>query len=157
MKDDSIKVEPEKIFFQSIRVLKSGIGRGGNASIELSEKLRATIQALQSVNIEGNGVQIILIITIEGLNNKEELIAIEAMFEIEFIFTIDNLSSFIIEKDEEKKTVKTDANLGMILLGTSCSTARGIIHSRLLGTALDGYVLPLVNARTLLSGNSVSE
>lgn len=70
-----------------------------------------------------------------------------ASFLFVFIYTIDNLEE--LAKPDKKKIIAIDPELGNALSSITYSTARGILLMRLQGTALQHFVLPVINPNTL--------
>lgn len=77
--------------------------------------------------------------------NKTEAVGI---FHLVFIFRVENLDE--LAKQDENNIIELDAGLGNALSSVTYSTSRGILLTRLQGTALDKFILPIINPNKLL-------
>lgn len=69
-------------------------------------------------------------------------------FHLIFIYRIDNLDDLAIP--EKNKRLKLNPGLTNALSSITYSTSRGILLTRLQGTALQNFVLPVINPAKLL-------
>lgn len=79
-------------------------------------------------------------------NNIEEA---KGEFHFVFVFHVENLDELAIT--DEKGLIELDGNLGNALAAISYSTARGIMLVRLKGTALEFFILPVIDPKKLLN------
>ncbi len=77
--------------------------------------------------------------------NKTEAVGI---FHLVFIFRVENLDE--LAKQDENSIIELDAGLGNGLSSVTYSTSRGILLTRLQGTALHKFILPIINPNKLL-------
>ena len=70
--------------------------------------------------------------------------AITGYFVLDFIFTVDNLAELLLPGEGQAEPV-AHPELVLTLAGVAYSTARGILWTRLAGTALDGITLPIIH------------
>lgn len=80
----------------------------------------------------------------KGKNENEAT----AHFHLVFIYHIEQLDELITPL--RGKRVKAEAALGNALSAVTYSTSRGILISRLQGTALQQFILPIINPNALL-------
>jgi hypothetical protein len=73
---------------------------------------------------------------------------ISGRFVLDFIFTVDNLLELLIEEKGQPASA-VHPQLVLLLTSVAYSTARGILWTRLAGTALEGVTLPLIDPREL--------
>ncbi len=70
-------------------------------------------------------------------------------FNFTFIFNIENLNELaILEKDSH---MNLNGNLGNALASITYSTTRGILFTRLKGTALENFILPVIDPNELIN------
>jgi hypothetical protein len=69
-------------------------------------------------------------------------------FHLIFIYRIENLEELAIP--EKNKRLNLNPGLANALSSVTYSTARGILLTRLQGTALQNFVLPIINPNNLL-------
>ncbi|WP_163379449.1 hypothetical protein [Cyclobacterium sp. SYSU L10401] len=80
--------------------------------------------------------------------SSKEVTEAKGEFEMLFAFHVENLEE-LIERDE-KDVLVVDAGLSNAIASVSYSTSRGILLTRFQGTALSGFILPIVNPNELL-------
>lgn len=68
-------------------------------------------------------------------------------FHLVFIFKVENLDELI---QQTKSTIKLDPDFGNALAAITYSTSRGILLTRLQGTAFQNFILPVINPNKLL-------
>jgi hypothetical protein len=68
-----------------------------------------------------------------------------------FIYQTENLKD--LAKPDDNNLIKLDPGLANALSSVTYSTSRGILLTRLQGTALQNFVLPIINPNKLLHTN----
>lgn len=106
-------------------------------------------------SIKEKGVKVELHIKCQALNDKNEAFGIEGEFELGFTFSVFNIEDYLV-KSKVSESMVPGPFLVISLLGTAYSTARGMIITKTLGTPLEGFALPIVDAQALL-GESPKE
>ena len=81
---------------------------------------------------------------------------ISGRFVLDFIFTVDNLPELLVEEKGQPASA-VHPQLVLLLTSVAYSTARGILWTRLAGTALEGVTLPLIDPRELYGPIGSSE
>ena len=79
-----------------------------------------------------------------GQNQKESI----GNFHLVFIYHVDNLEE--LAKPGKDNLLELHPTLGNAISSITYSTARGVLLTRLQGTALQNFVLPIINPNTLL-------
>jgi hypothetical protein len=149
---DKIRLfDPEKISIIDFKLVKGQID---------------TSEAIENTGIEGyhvdNGLQL-------GFNLEDKLIKADftiqiktkskgkvpnessGSFHLVFIYKVDNLNELAIPTSDN--LLKLDPDLGNALSAITYSTARGILLTRLQGTAFQDFILPIINPNNLLNNN----
>ena len=103
-----------------------------NLAFNVDERL---VRATFSVDIETDS---------EGENPEEAF----GSFEFVFIFSVENLEEQLEEDDEGN--LQIDPFLGNAISAVTFSTSRGILMTRFNGTALQSFILPIINPDHLL-------
>lgn len=80
--------------------------------------------------------------------SSKEVEEAKGAFELVFAFHVENLED-LIERDEADDLI-VNAGLSNAIASVSYSTSRGILLTRFQGTALSGFILPIVNPNELL-------
>lgn len=89
------------------------------------------------------------IITDSRGRNKQEA---QGIFQFVYIFKVENLEELSIPNP--KGLMIVDPGLGSAIASVSYSTARGVLITRLQGTAMQGFILPVIDAASLLLDRS---
>lgn len=100
-------------------------------------------------NFAENEIRIELDINCSAVNQAGQPIGTEGHFQIGFTFIVENLASYSIEIPGVIEQLPTP-ELVVPLVGTAYSTARGMVMMKTLGTSLEGFSLPIVNAQSLV-------
>ena len=145
---DQVTLEPEKILFREFKILRGNI----NSPLEFKQKsilsyksdVAFDIAFLLDKNIIKSEIEIEAK-TISGSKNKTEA---DGFFHIAFFFEIEHLDQYILENTP--KQIHIHPGMANAIASISYSTARGIILSRLQGTALSAFILPVINPNDLL-------
>lgn len=77
-------------------------------------------------------------------------------FELRFFFTVANLAELTVEVEGHPAPF-VHPQLAVLLVGLAYSTARGILWTRLAGTALEGITLPIIAPGELLQAPAPAE
>lgn len=144
--ENSVEFNPRFIKPVRIKILQANLtddAEGENEDVRARVKSFNLATALeQEIFEEVQLVKHILNIKISLSDEDENPIDVSCAFRISFKYFIQNMSNFLISEDDE--TELTDV-MKYSIAGISFSTARGIILTRLLGTPLEGVILPVVS------------
>ena len=88
------------------------------------------------------------VITESEGDNMEEA---QAVFHILYFIRVEDIADHTISREAEKIVLHHD--LGNYIAALIYSTSRGILLSRVLGTALKDFILPVIDTNALLSGS----
>lgn len=80
----------------------------------------------------------------DGKNEDEA----SGAFDFRFFFKLENLNDCL--EESEKGELRIDKFLGNAISSITFSTSRGILLTRFQGTALENFILPVVNPNDLL-------
>ena len=83
----------------------------------------------------------------EGVNQDEAICS----YHLVFVFKINQMNNFV--KLNDKSLIDVHPALSNALASITYSTSRGILLSRLQGTAFSNFILPVVNSNNLLNKN----
>src|SRR5690606_17609711 len=87
------------------------------------------------------------VITESEGDNMEEA---QAVFHILYFIRVEDIADHTISREAEKIVLHND--LGNYIAAITYSTSRGILLSRVVGTALKDFILPVIDTDPLLSG-----
>lgn len=89
-----------------------------------------------------------LTVTIKTKSSVHNPAEAEGYFHLAFFYRVENLDALVTPDKHGRLSI--DTNLSIALSSISYSTSRGILMSRLSGTALQNFVLPIINPDKLL-------
>jgi hypothetical protein len=144
-------LDVQKIHIAEIRVVRAQL----DSPIDLDDQVVARFDNSVTLEFEfaqeDKLVRTILSVTVASITAQDEALA-DAEFELSFLFVVDNLDE-LIEQNSATNHITYNRDLGNALASITYSTARGVLLTRLQGTALQGFYLPVVNPDGLLESN----
>lgn len=147
---DKPMFDPEKITFVEFKMIKGQVDTPEffDAQVVTGHQLENTLQL--GFNLDDKLAKADFTVNIKtdshGKNNQEAT----GNFHLVFIYKIENLET--LAKPDKNNLLILEPALANALASVTYSTARGILLTRLQGTALQNFVLPVVNANKLLRG-----
>lgn len=142
-------VDSKLIHLQDIRILHSEISCEDH-SLNCTERLdgyNIGIGQSTKLNVGHHRVQIILKISVVGIDNEKKPVGANGIFLMRYQFQVDNLEDLTTTQDD---MIKVDRLLGITLLSIAYSTTRGLIFDRTQGTFLKSLVLPIIDPASIL-------
>ncbi|PSR11778.1 MAG: hypothetical protein C7N36_14795 [Bacteroidetes bacterium] len=156
MKKKQPQVIPEQIHLTSINIIKAHL-ETSDAFLENPVKaygFQFGLAHKMAHNMTDNRSRCRLYFTLKAHDESENPIGIDLEYGIEFHFVVENLSDFILPKEND--SFQMDAAIAATLLGMAYSTARGIVYERTRGTFLDGVLLPVIDpVKALVENNNL--
>ncbi len=83
----------------------------------------------------------------EGKNEEET----QAVFQIIYFIRVEDLANLTIPRLEDKVVLQSDP--GNFIAGLTYSTSRGILLTRVQGTGVKDFILPVIDTDAFLNGN----
>lgn len=147
MQDKNI-FDPEKIALIDFKMIKGQVDTPENFDIGKvsGHQLENSLQL--SFSLEDKMAKADFIVSIKTdskTGNQEEA---SGNFHLIFIYRIENLDKLNVA--EKNKRLNLNPALAYALSSVTYSTSRGILLTRLQGTALQNFVLPIINPGKLL-------
>lgn len=148
MSDKQNKFDPEKITIIEFKTVKGQVDTPEDFDQDkiVGHQLENTLQL--SFNLDDKLVKSDFIIEIKTESQEANPQESIGNFHFVFIYQIANLEE-LAERDKNN-LIKLDPALGNVLSSITYSTARGILLTKLQGTAFQGFVLPIINPNKLL-------
>jgi hypothetical protein len=147
MRDKGV-FNPEKIIWVNFKMIKAQVEASENFDFgtvvghELDNSMRLSFD----LNNKLAKVDFFLRVTTRSNGGNEE--EANGNFQLTFIYLVENLEE--LATPQESNRLDLDPRLANALSSVTYSTARGILLTRLQGTALQDFVLPIINPATLL-------
>ena len=148
---------PDKISVLDFRLLKSQFFVGEDiVDTHLQGNINVDVNLTHGVNVQGKVIPITLGIIITTKDAQQEVQDIRAEYVGQFAIKVQNLDDYLKEGNTEKGAyaeVAIDGSIIFNAVSIAYSTFRGIIYCQLLGTKLQGLMLPVIDPAQLIKGN----
>lgn len=148
MQEDINIFDPEKIIIVSFKMMKGQIDcpENFNNSQETSFKLDYGLQL--GFNLDDKLVKADFTIEIETISKEKNNTKATGSFQFVFIYHIENLDE--LAKSGKNNLIDLNPTLANALSSITYSTSRGLLLTKLQGTALQNFILPVINPNSLL-------
>lgn len=93
-------------------------------------------------------IRVDLGVEIKAISPTTEMVPVQGSFLFAFAYQIENINELVHNAASEAPQL--DYNLSIALAGITYSTVRGILMTRLQGTLLEKFIMPVVNPAELL-------
>lgn len=147
MPDKSV-FDPEKISLIDFKMLKGQVDAPENFDVSkvAGHQLEHSLQL--GFNLEDKLAKADFTINVKTDSKVENPIEATGTFHLIFIYRVENIGELAIV--EKKGRLKINQSLATALSSVTFSTSRGILLTRLQGTALQNFILPIINPNKLL-------
>lgn len=139
--------DPEKITLIDFKMIKAQIDAPEDFQINLIEGFELDNSFNLSFNLKEKLAKADFRVNVKTLIPSKTSLA-TGLFHLIFIYKVENLDELTIEDNENKIIIHS--SLESALASVSYSTARGILLTRLQGTAFQSFVLPIINPNKLM-------
>jgi hypothetical protein len=145
---DKSTFDPEKITLIDFKMIKGQVDTPENFDINkvVGHQLDNSLQL--GFNLEDKMAKADFTVSVKTDSKGENESEANGNFHLIFIYRIENLEELAIP--EKNKRLNLNPGLANALSSVTYSTARGILLTRLQGTALQNFVLPIINPNNLL-------
>lgn len=146
-------LDPEKIHIVNMVIVKCHID---NPFEFLPEKAKGHVFNLSfdlGFNLEDKLIKADFKVDITTKSEGENQIEAHGEFHFVYVFHVENLEELAIP--DKKYQIELNGGLGNSIASITYSTTRGILFARLKGTALENFVLPVINPNKLLNLNTI--
>ena len=147
MQDKNI-FDPEKITLIDFKMIKGQVDTPENFDISkvVGHQLDNSLQL--GFNLDDKLAKADFTVSVKTDSKGENESEASGNFHLIFIYRIENLEE--LATSEKNKRLNLNPGLGNALSSVTYSTSRGILLTRLQGTALQNFVLPIINPNNLL-------
>lgn len=148
MSDNTSLFDPEKISLVEFKIVKGQVDvpEDFDAAAVKGHNLDNSLQL--GFNLNEKLVKADFLIEIETESKGQNAIEARGNFHLVFIYHVENLND--LAKPDDKNLIELHPGLANALSSLTYSTSRGILLTRLQGTALQNFVLPIINPNNLL-------
>ncbi|HNR06949.1 MAG TPA: hypothetical protein PKM27_06495 [Saprospiraceae bacterium] len=140
--------DPEKITLIDFKMIKGQVDTPENFDNSKVSGHQLDNSLKLAFNLVDKLAKVDFTLTIKTDSKGENESEATGNFHLIFIYRIENLAELAIP--EKNKRLNLDAGLANALSSVTYSTSRGILLTRLQGTALQDFVLPIINPNKLL-------
>jgi hypothetical protein len=150
MQDKNV-FDPEKILLTDFKMIKGQIETPEDFDISkvVRHKLDNSLQF--SFNLDDKLAKVDFTVSLKTDSKGENDTEATGDFHLIFIYRIENLEE--LAEPETNNRLKLNPALANALSSITYSTSRGILLIRLQGTALQNFVLPVINPNKLVQNN----
>jgi hypothetical protein len=151
MNEPVYKYDVNKVKLEEITIVKASINNEeGVSSLDKNAGFDIKFKVTPGVNLSLKKIRIGFDCTIQAFKDQSlsQQLGVNAMFEIYFVFYVDNLEE--LAKDDVDGLIDVSQDLVASLSNITYSTSRGIIYTRCLGTILSKTILPVISTSKLL-------
>jgi len=148
MSDSNNIFDPEKISIEEFKMIKGLVDVPEEFDITTIEGHHLDNSLQLGFNLIEKLVKADILIEIKTKSRGQNIKEATGSFHLVFIYQVENLEE--LAKPDEKNLIELHPGLANALSSVTYSTSRGILLTRLQGTALQNFVLPIINPNKLL-------
>ena len=145
-------LQPEKIHLLEFKLIKGSIESPFDFNSSKVEGHKFDLDFDLSFNLSDKLAKADFLVNVESKSKDENKVEAQGSFHFVYVFHVENINELVEEKDD--KTIDISGALGNALASITYSTSRGILMTRFQGTALNDFILPIINPNNLLKGTS---
>lgn len=140
-------LQPEKIHIVDFKLTKGLVMSPGDLDETTIAHFGFDVNLTTGFNLEERQIKADLEITVVAIGKDDEALEVGGEFHFSFYFFVENLDELVTDSGKSKVVSR---NLGNAIASITYSTSRGIVMTRFQGTALRGFILPVIDPNTLL-------
>jgi hypothetical protein len=140
-------LRPEKIHIVDFKLTKGMVESPGDLDETTIANFGFDVKLDMGFNLEERQIKADLEVTVVAVDKFEKPLNLGGQFHFSFYFLVENLDELVSDTGKSKIVSR---NLGNAIASITYSTSRGIMMTRFQGTALRGFILPVVDPNTLL-------
>lgn len=152
--ENKIIFEPGKIHLVRIDILKCHIDSPFELSVGKIKGHEFNMDFDLGFNLEDKLIKADFKLNVISRSDSVNLEEATGEFVFTFIYNVENLDE--LATVNKKKHITLDGRLGNAVASITYSTVRGILFTRLKGTSLEGFILPVIDPNRLLHEEGVS-
>ncbi|MBN2683123.1 MAG: hypothetical protein JXR58_11485 [Bacteroidales bacterium] len=150
---DKNKFDPEKVSVIDFKMIKSQVDTPENFEIGKAVGFHLDNTLQLSFNLVDKLAKADFTISVKTDCKGENECEATGNFHLVFIYLIENLEELAIA--DKNKRLELNPDLANALSSVTYSTSRGVLLTKLQGTAFQNFVLPIINPNILLKKNKL--
>lgn len=143
--------EPEKLSLIEFKLIKGQVDTPEDFNLDNVKEYLLENSLQLAFNLEEKLVKADFSIEIKTKNDGENSKEASGIFHLVYIYRVENLDELV--KPNKNKILDLHQDLSNAISAVTYSTSRGILITRLQGTALQNFVLPIINPNKLVHKN----
>lgn len=140
---------PEKIHLVKVEIIKCHIDSPFEFSSDKIKGHEFSMEFDLGFNLEDKLIKADFKLNIASKSDGENIEEASGIFHFTFIFNVENLNELAIPDSD--LSINLNGSLGNALASITYSTTRGILFTRLKGTALENFILPVIDPNELVT------
>lgn len=141
--------DPKKIHLIKVEIIKCHIDSPFEFSSEQSKGHEFNMEFDLGFNLEEKLTKADFKLNVASKSEGANIEEATGVFHFAFIFNVENLNDLAIPDKDLHITL--NGSLGNALASITYSTTRGILFTRLKGTALESFILPIIDPNDLIN------
>lgn len=146
----SKKFQANKLSIKDFKLVEGEIKAPYTFEVDLINSYKTDLSFNATIDKKNQLVKAEIGFCIETESSEEQEEAL-AKFDLVYLFEVQNLQA-ILKESEDVGDIKAKMNLIMAISAISFSTSRGILMTRLQGTVMKDYILPIIDPAKLHEG-----
>lgn len=142
------KLIPEKIEIVDFKILNGQINNPFDFQLDNVEGHNFNVDFELGFNISEKLVKADFNVFVETKSKKGQREEAKGTFHFAYVYHVENVEE--LTKIQEDNSIGLNAGLGNALASITYSTSRGILMTRFQGTALENFILPVIDPNQLL-------
>ncbi len=146
----SAKVIPDKIHLKEFRIVEAEIKSPEFFGKNEINHYNSVCDFNMAFNLEDGLIKANLIINVHTVSNSNtNLQEAKVLFEMVYIFHIENFKDLAIQMPDD--TLDLKGGLANAIASIAYSTSRGVLMTRLQGTVMSEFILPVIDPNELIA------
>ena len=145
-------LKPEKIHIANTAIVKCNIDSPFDFQPEKANGHEFDMNFELGFNLEDKLVKADFKLEVTTKSEGENIEEAKGSFHFVYVFHVENLEVLAIP--DKNYRIELNGGLGNALASITYSTTRGILFARLKGTALENFMLPVIDPNKLLNSKS---
>jgi hypothetical protein len=146
---DKTKMQPNYLSIIEFKLLHGYINTPDDFDIENIKGHDVNLELKFGYNLEDKIAKALISIEVTAASNGIEKENAKLNYSLSFLYKVENMEELVFESKGGE--LKVDSALANALASVTYSTSRGILMTRLQGTAFQSFILPIINPNTLIS------
>jgi hypothetical protein len=145
--------DPNKVHFSDFKMLKGQVETPSGMEIPSDLQFLSEFSLSIGLGTGNQSMRVDLGVEIKVDAASAEVTPIRGSFLFAFVYQIENIDELV--QFSESEAPQLDYHLSVALAGITYSTVRGILMTRLQGTLLERFIMPVINPADLINNGKI--